>query len=76
VPNHFCIGNVVDNDFCHFGEVPAIPSLDNNERQIRRPAEEEDTLTLMEYMLISLPLHNHGVHLVRRELEFEPGEER
>jgi len=54
VPNHFCIGNVVDNDFCHFGEVPAIPFLDNNERQIRRPGEEEDTLTLIAYMLISL----------------------
>ena len=36
MPNHFCIGNVVDNDFCHFGEVPAIPFLYNNESQIRR----------------------------------------
>lgn len=55
--------HVVDNYFCEFGEVPAVPFLDTH---------GVDVDFLVEIVKEGNRLDNHGVDFVGREFDFEP----
>ena len=54
------IGEVIDNDLGHFGEMPTIPFLNTHSISIK---------FLIEIIQKSNGLNNHGINLIRGEFE-------